>query len=275
MSNSAWEEVLDPVSRRTLYFNRSCGVTTFDKPDELKNSEERKRDLYLKTGIFVESGYDDLASGPSADDTIKESNVGYQLLQKMGWKEEKGLGKSEAGITVPIEPTVYEHNGGVGIEEQDEAIAAVTKDRKKLDIEIEQSETEVQQRKEIADRNDQIEADIKNMHKEFYCELCDKQYTNVKEMSVHLSSYDHHHKKRFKEMKESQKRHSDDADGEQRKKKEARRAAKEVRDRINATSSSAPISDKQSTSPPQKASDISASAKPLKFSFSKSKKGKR
>lgn len=30
---------------------------------------------------------------------------------------------------------------------------------------------------------------------EFYCELCDKQYKTVGEMSNHLSSYDHHHTK--------------------------------------------------------------------------------
>lgn len=33
------------------------------------------------------------------------------------------------------------------------------------------------------------------MNKEFYCEICAKQYKNVGEMSNHLSSYDHHHVK--------------------------------------------------------------------------------
>ena len=40
--------------------------------------------------------------------------------------------------------------------------------------------------------------------REFYCEICDKQYRTVGEMSNHLSSYDHHHKKRFDEMKKMQ-----------------------------------------------------------------------
>jgi hypothetical protein len=39
----AWEEVEDSVSRRTLFYNKSTGVTTFEKPDELKNMDERKR----------------------------------------------------------------------------------------------------------------------------------------------------------------------------------------------------------------------------------------
>ena len=38
---------------------------------------------------------------------------------------------------------------------------------------------------------------------EFYCDICDKQYKNVQEMSNHLSSYDHHYKKSFKEMKQA------------------------------------------------------------------------
>ena len=31
------------------------------------------------------------------------SNVGNRLLQAMGWKNGKGLGKSERGITVPVQ----------------------------------------------------------------------------------------------------------------------------------------------------------------------------
>ena len=33
------------------------------------------------------------------------------------------------------------------------------------------------------------------MNKEFFCDICNKQYKNVGEMSNHLSSYDHHHVK--------------------------------------------------------------------------------
>ena len=38
----------------------------------------------------------------------------------------------------------------------------------------------------------------------FYCEVCDKRYTKVMEFENHLSSYDHHHRKRFKEMREAE-----------------------------------------------------------------------
>ena len=39
----AWQEVHDEASRRPLFFNKSTGVTTFEKPDELKSIDERKR----------------------------------------------------------------------------------------------------------------------------------------------------------------------------------------------------------------------------------------
>lgn len=39
----AWEEVDDAASRRKLFYNKFTGVTTFEKPDELKNMDERKR----------------------------------------------------------------------------------------------------------------------------------------------------------------------------------------------------------------------------------------
>ena len=32
------------------------------------------------------------------------------------------------------------------------------------------------------------------MHKSFYCELCDKQYFKYSEFDNHLNSYDHHHR---------------------------------------------------------------------------------
>jgi len=34
----------------------------------------------------------------------------------------------------------------------------------------------------------------------FYCETCSKQYHTAMEWEMHLSSYDHHHKKRWREM---------------------------------------------------------------------------
>jgi len=47
----------------------------------------------------------------------------------------------------------------------------------------------------VAQRIEKIEAEVKEIRKVFYCELCNKQYKLAAEMEVHLSSYDHNHKK--------------------------------------------------------------------------------
>jgi Zinc-finger double-stranded RNA-binding len=64
-----------------------------------------------------------------------------------------------------------------------------------MDIEIDQTVEIIQKKREAADRQECVENDLKRITQEFYCESCDKRYKNVSEMSNHLSSYDHHHKK--------------------------------------------------------------------------------
>jgi Zinc-finger double-stranded RNA-binding len=64
-----------------------------------------------------------------------------------------------------------------------------------MDVEIIQTEEIAQKKKEATERQDLLEIDLKKMTQEFYCESCDKRYKTVSEMSNHLSSYDHHHRK--------------------------------------------------------------------------------
>ena len=124
----------------------------------------------------------------SSDTTIHSSNVGFKMLQKMGWKKEKGLGKEGKGITAPVEATTKTLHVGIGKDEEwTKALNEVTKERKKLDLEIEQTDVQVQQRRDNAERCDQIETDVKTMHKEFFCEICNKQYINVQEVSNSVS----------------------------------------------------------------------------------------
>jgi len=59
----------------------------------------------------------------------------------------------------------------------------------------------------------------------FYCELCDKKYARASQFEGHLSSYDHQHKKRFKEMREMQR---DPSDAARRKERERIREEKEL-----------------------------------------------
>lgn len=114
---------------------------------------------------------------------MDKNNIGYQLLRKSGWNGDEG--KTEARV-------VAQGREGLGRREREAEMEGATKQAKTIIIE------QKQRRKPT----------------EFYCETCDKQYKTVSEFSTHLSSYDHHHRKRFKEMslatKEKKKRKRDD-----------------------------------------------------------------
>ena len=47
----------------------------------------------------------------------------------------------------------------------------------------------------LAEREQKIQTEVKEIRKVFYCELCNKQYKLAMEFEVHLSSYDHNHRK--------------------------------------------------------------------------------
>ncbi|KAJ4976795.1 hypothetical protein NE237_001901 [Protea cynaroides] len=116
----------------------------------------------------------------SLETQLTSSNVGFKLLQKMGWKG-KGLGKNEQGTDI-IRCQIR-----IGKQEQDDFFTAEENvQRKKLDVELEGPRLK---KKEVC-------------LKVFYCDLCNKQYKLAMEFEAHLSSYDHNHRKRFKEMKE-------------------------------------------------------------------------
>mmetsp|Transcript_24848 Transcript_24848/g.36652 ORF Transcript_24848/g.36652 Transcript_24848/m.36652 type:complete len:243 (-) Transcript_24848:344-1072(-) len=204
---------------RKLYFHKPSGVTTYDKPDHFKTQAEISRDNYLKSGQVDYDFMDDTTPSASTvtpasvDTAIDSSNVGFKMLQKYGWNKKAGLGKEGKGITAPISVKASDNSIGLGKQEEyDKAVAEVAKERRKMEVEIEQTEERLQRKAEVAVKEQQLENEIKTMHREFYCEICDKQYKNVSEMASHLSSYDHHHKKRFKEMKQAEKRRAEGND---------------------------------------------------------------
>ncbi|BFZ61232.1 hypothetical protein YB2330_002291 [Saitoella coloradoensis] len=57
--------------------------------------------------------------------------------------------------------------------------------------------------------------------KAFYCELCDKGYSRISEYDAHLSSYDHGHRARFREMRAQQKDPNDIARRREKEEKES------------------------------------------------------
>ncbi|GAV91756.1 G-patch domain-containing protein [Cephalotus follicularis] len=156
----------------------------------------------------------------SLDTKLTSSNIGFRLLQKMGWKG-KGLGKDEQGIIEPIKSGIRDPKLGVGKQEEDDFFTAEENiQRRKLDIEVEETEENAKKREVLAEREQKIQTEVKEIRKVFYCELCNKQYKLAMEFESHLSSYDHNHRKRFKEMKEL---HGTSSRDDRQKREEQRR----------------------------------------------------
>jgi hypothetical protein len=189
--------------------------------------------------------YDEFTGMPDQSSSTGTS-AGYNLLKKIGWGgESQGLGKSGQGIKEIISLNSNVNTLGLGmLDEYDKACADATKDRKKLNIEMELTEDEILARQKVAERELQIEDDVKHMNREFYCDICDKQYKNVSEMANHLSSYDHHHKKRFMEMKKDEKKRKggSDSDTHSKKLREEKRSMKELERRMSASYASSSVS---------------------------------
>lgn len=47
----------------------------------------------------------------------------------------------------------------------------------------------------LAEREQKIQTEVKEIRKVFFCDLCNKQYKLAVEFETHLSSYDHNHRK--------------------------------------------------------------------------------
>ncbi|WVZ83415.1 hypothetical protein U9M48_030564 [Paspalum notatum var. saurae] len=157
---------------------------------------------------------------------LTASNVGFRLLQKMGWKSGKGLGKDEQGILEPVRADIRDAKLGVGKQEEDDFFTSEENvQRKKLNIELEETEEHIKKREVIAEREHKIRSEVKEIQKVFFCSLCNKQYKLAHEFESHLSSYDHNHRKRFKEMREMQ---SSSGSRDDRQKREQQREEKEL-----------------------------------------------
>ncbi|XP_042474946.1 G patch domain-containing protein 8 [Macadamia integrifolia] len=166
-------------------------------------TEDMREDFRLPIGHRPTENPDlDSVEQASLETQLTSSNIGFRLLQKMGWKG-KGLGKDEQGIVEPIKAGMRDPKLGIGKQEQDDFFTDEENvQRKKLDVELEETEENAKKREVIAEREQKIQTEVKEIRKVFYCDLCNKQYKLAMEFEAHLSSYDHNHRKRFKEMKE-------------------------------------------------------------------------
>lgn len=188
------------------------------------------------------------------EDELDPTNVGYQMLKKMAWKEGEGLGKRKSGIVEPICVRAPEGREGLGRRERDEsALEQATKRKRGVNESVDERK---------AERLETIKAEVRAQNAEFYCKVCDKQYKTVAEFSTHLSSYDHHHRKRFAEMRANEKSRGDaDRDRRQEKRQEQR----ELDRRIEAAAKQNIAVDASSHA----AAPVAASRGVIKFGFKK------
>lgn len=198
-----------------------------------KMSDQEMQEEFSLPRFQPPTGYIDYETTTlvSMETHIPENNVGYKLLQKMGWSAGKGLGPQLQGRIDPIRIELKDDSLGVGkAEEYNTTHTVTTAKRKALDSEKQMEETDVQreEREFKAEKKMAIAKELEDVKRAFYCELCDKQYKKISEYEQHLQSYDHHHKKRFKDMKEATRNSS--VKQSEREKKMAREKKREERE---------------------------------------------
>lgn len=205
---------------------------------------------------YQPTGYIDTDNLERADMSthLPETNIGYRLLCKMGWSAGQGLGSNLQGMlhffscllqtgsqtktlrlgrVDPIRIDLKMDSLGIGkAEEEEDYHISSTAQRRALDSEKQMEETEQEKtiREAVTHKKEEVKNDVKEMLRAFYCELCDKQYSKISEYEQHLQSYDHHHKKRFKDMRESSKSTQGAiAERAQRRERERKREERENR----------------------------------------------
>ncbi|XP_057716811.1 G patch domain-containing protein 8 isoform X2 [Corythoichthys intestinalis] len=77
-----------------------------------------------------------------------------------------------------------------------------TEKRRVLEVEKEETEELRQKYKDQIEKEKAIAKALEDLRANFYCELCDKQYTKHQEFDNHINSYDHAHKQRLKDLKQ-------------------------------------------------------------------------
>ncbi|EFN56546.1 hypothetical protein CHLNCDRAFT_144195 [Chlorella variabilis] len=165
----------------------------------------------------------------SIEQAIPASNVGYRLLQRMGWRPGGGLGREQQGISEPVRLDANDTGTRTGLgrrQQERQYTAAEFVERRALEVELQADEDEGRKRRREmeAERQQKIREEVTHELRMFYCKWCHKQYQFAHEMEEHLSSYDHHHRKRLAEMRAMQ----SERGRKERGKKERRAAEKEA-----------------------------------------------
>ncbi|KAJ3870144.1 hypothetical protein EV359DRAFT_76139 [Lentinula novae-zelandiae] len=238
------------MSASTIARWNAIALTRSDEPTPLK----RKRDEDSDDDVLIVSRspsptsdamdvnqdninkYDEYVRRPArevitVETPLKASNKGFAMLAKLGWVEGQPLGISGEGRVDPIPFQMKADSTGLGKVRQDvEMIETTVSQRRGLDSERQQKETEDQRRarEDAVARKSAVAEEISDVLKAFYCSLCDKQFKNVAQYDEHTNSYAHHHKARFKDMQASS-RIKPQEEIEKRKEKEQKREEKQLR----------------------------------------------
>lgn len=154
-------------------------------------------------------------------------------------------------------------------EEYDAMTEQATRERRKLDTEVSETPEEAQSRLVKAAQNDQLKDDVLASHAAFLCRDCQKQYKTVKEMENHLSSYDHHHRKRLQELlkKPSVSASEQDAKRKREKQQEAAMLQKRIELAAAVSATAAPVAAVPVSTASTASTKPSASAAKVGFSF--------
>ncbi|KAG9101453.1 hypothetical protein FRC06_003013 [Ceratobasidium sp. 370] len=166
----------------------------------------------------------------TVDTKLPPSNKGFGMLSRMGWKEGQGLGVSGEGRPDPIPFLVKLDAMGLGKASYDERIIESTvAQRRGLDSErmIKETEEQRKNREELVAAKEQRKTEVKDALRPFYCEDCDKQYSNVAQYDEHVRSYAHAHVRSKEQQATARQRQAGEA--ATRKAKEKKREEKEMR----------------------------------------------
>ncbi|XP_019852291.1 PREDICTED: SURP and G-patch domain-containing protein 1-like [Amphimedon queenslandica] len=103
---------------------------TAEKSEELTTAAQGKHFIgdflppeeFLKFMERTKAAKDKIELSDYNDKKLTESNIGYKMLQKAGWKEGEGLGSNEDGIKAPIkQDNVSVDHSGVGMSKPSDA----------------------------------------------------------------------------------------------------------------------------------------------------------
>lgn len=196
----------------------------------------------------------------SMDTFIPSNNVGYKLLQKMGWRTGSGLGRDGSGMVEPIRAQLKEDVMGLGKKELEEEVAESATKRKALEIEKEQTVEEKRRKLDQHLEKEKIKEEVTEINKVFYCDICSKQYTQALQYDQHLSSYDHHHKKRLAEMNKQARAMKKGFGKKDNKKKKEERREQEMLKRITEEANRKAAAAAAASGPPRPSDSQQSSA---------------